>query len=217
MRAQVKALKRAGAPASLIFSFQDVCRINSSLPADLQSSFSTLLEEQCRMFGFHQILPEGWFFRPYTLADNHRRKDSATLGDDNEAPTIEQAYRRGYVQVYAGCRADLSDGKTLNDIKKQEKILQKWRVRAVQAFCSLPGDEEKPPKNLFGGRSNLSLSLRYKVFERDKFRCLACGRIASDGLTIEVDHIVAVAKGGDDSMSNLRTLCFDCNRGKSDS
>ena len=57
--------------------------------------------------------------------------------------------------------------------------------------------------------------LRFLVLERDGYRCQICGRTAN-GTTLEVDHKVPVAKGGTDSLKNLWTLCFDCNRGKSD-
>jgi 5-methylcytosine-specific restriction endonuclease McrA len=43
-----------------------------------------------------------------------------------------------------------------------------------------------------------------------------CGRDRYDGVKLEVDHIIPVLKGGSDDISNLQTLCFDCNRGESD-
>ena len=52
------------------------------------------------------------------------------------------------------------------------------------------------------------------MFKRDKFVCQYCGRSAPD-VVLEVDHIVPVSKGGDNSMLNLITSCRDCNRGKS--
>ena len=65
-------------------------------------------------------------------------------------------------------------------------------------------------------RSLMSNSLRYDVLCRDNFRCVLCGSEASDGVKLEVDHIFPVSKGGKTEMSNLRTLCDRCNRGKSD-
>lgn len=61
-----------------------------------------------------------------------------------------------------------------------------------------------------------SLSLRFLVLRRDNFRCVACGRSPATiaGLVLEVDHIVPWSKGGETLAANLRTLCFDCNRGK---
>ena len=62
----------------------------------------------------------------------------------------------------------------------------------------------------------MSASLRYDVMKRDNFRCTICGRSADDGVTLHVDHIKPVSKGGKTEMSNLRTLCDYCNLGKSD-
>jgi 5-methylcytosine-specific restriction endonuclease McrA len=33
-------------------------------------------------------------------------------------------------------------------------------------------------------------------------------------VTLHIDHIVPVSKGGASEMDNLQTLCFDCNEGK---
>ena len=63
-------------------------------------------------------------------------------------------------------------------------------------------------------RSLMSPSLRYNVMRRDGFRCVICGRKASDGVQLHVDHIKPVSKGGKTELSNLRTLCQDCNIGK---
>jgi Restriction endonuclease len=61
----------------------------------------------------------------------------------------------------------------------------------------------------------LSVRTRFEVFKRDDFSCQYCGR-KSPEVVLEVDHIVPVAGGGADDVVNLRTSCWDCNRGKSD-
>ena len=58
-------------------------------------------------------------------------------------------------------------------------------------------------------------SIRYDVFKRDKWRCLSCGRGPKDGVQLEADHIIPGSKGGKLVMSNLQTLCRECNIGKS--
>lgn len=65
-------------------------------------------------------------------------------------------------------------------------------------------------------RQIISPRLRFKVFKRDGYRCQICGRSAQDGAVLELDHKVAVARGGTDDLLNLWTLCFECNRGKRD-
>lgn len=56
---------------------------------------------------------------------------------------------------------------------------------------------------------------RFSVFKRDGFCCQYCGN-KPPVVVLEVDHIHPVAGGGDNSIDNLITACFDCNRGKSD-
>lgn len=63
---------------------------------------------------------------------------------------------------------------------------------------------------------SITLSLRYRVLSRDKFRCVSCGASpAKDGsVELHVDHIHPWSRGGQNVEENLRTLCFKCNLGK---
>ncbi len=63
-------------------------------------------------------------------------------------------------------------------------------------------------------RKPLSKKTRFEVFKRDSFICQYCGAVPPT-VVLEVDHIKPVSKGGDNSVDNLITACFDCNRGKS--
>jgi hypothetical protein len=65
-------------------------------------------------------------------------------------------------------------------------------------------------------RREVRPGLRFKVFLRDRFRCLACGRSPATHLNVELhaDHIVSVRDGGKTTFENLQTLCRDCNLGK---
>lgn len=62
--------------------------------------------------------------------------------------------------------------------------------------------------------TKITLSLRFKVLKRDNYRCCICGRDASDGVKLEIDHTIPKSKGGTNEIENLKTLCYDCNRGK---
>lgn len=64
-------------------------------------------------------------------------------------------------------------------------------------------------------RKGLSKRARFEVFKRDGFICQYCGR-TPPAVILHADHIVAIANGGDDSISNMVTSCADCNLGKSD-
>lgn len=64
----------------------------------------------------------------------------------------------------------------------------------------------------------INLRLRFLVLSRDNFKCCLCGAspAKNPNVTLEVDHIIPWSKGGETMEDNLQTLCFNCNRGKSD-
>ena len=55
-------------------------------------------------------------------------------------------------------------------------------------------------------KRDVSGSQRNRVLARDGHACVICGS-SSD---LEVDHRRALSNGGDNSLSNLATLCHDC-------
>ncbi len=67
-------------------------------------------------------------------------------------------------------------------------------------------------------RRAIPLKMRAAVLKRDGYRCVKCGANArkDESTRLEVDHIVAVARGGSSGLDNLQTLCFACNQGKKD-
>lgn len=64
---------------------------------------------------------------------------------------------------------------------------------------------------------SISVGVRYEVLRRDHFRCVTCGASPANdrGCVLHVDHVVPVSRGGDTTLANLRSLCQDCNLGKS--
>ena len=58
-----------------------------------------------------------------------------------------------------------------------------------------------------------SKRLRFEVFKRDDFTCQYCGQTPPK-VVLEVDHIIPKSKGGENTLENSLTACFDCNRGK---
>ncbi len=83
------------------------------------------------------------------------------------------------------------------------------RYRAAASFADAKEGAEY-------ARRKMTDSLRYDILKRDNFHCVLCGRGPEDGVKLEVDHIIPVSKGGATSEENLRTLCRECNAGKSD-
>lgn len=73
------------------------------------------------------------------------------------------------------------------------------------------------PQTLRGSRREVTLSLRYTVLKRDRFRCVKCGVSPATNPTaqLHVDHVIAWANRGETILQNLQSLCSDCNLGKS--
>jgi len=55
--------------------------------------------------------------------------------------------------------------------------------------------------------------VRTYVFGRGNYQCKSCGKRENEA-QLTVDHIIPLAKGGSNDISNLQTLCFQCNRNK---
>lgn len=68
--------------------------------------------------------------------------------------------------------------------------------------------------NLKSKREHISKRLRFKIFERDQFKCVYCGSGIEMGITLHIDHIIPVAEGGTSEEANLATACDQCNLGK---
>lgn len=67
-------------------------------------------------------------------------------------------------------------------------------------------------------KRDINLRLRFKVMQRDNFKCCICGSSPAKDPAIElhIDHIIPWSKGGETVIDNLQTLCTNCNLGKSD-
>jgi hypothetical protein len=140
----------------------------------------------------------------------------------NNTPGEEQCFRRGFDHGFARAREEVEklDGAAaiLEPIQKE---ISAWRFaelhdRASQIWGSIAEAAHPCKIRVTSRRSGLSLKRRYAVLQRDSRRCVICGSSAKDGAILEVDHIIPKSKGGTDAIENLQTLCFDCNRGKSD-
>lgn len=90
-----------------------------------------------------------------------------------------------------------------NDPEQNFKDLQQSKIRGVDKA---------------GNSRIVSLSIRVKVLDRDKYKCVLCGRSpATDiGVRLQIDHKTPFSKGGKSTIDNLQTLCQECNLGKSD-
>jgi len=93
----------------------------------------------------------------------------------------------------------------------ENKIIDYWNQiqslkRKITNFITLAN------KSINRGR-RVPSRLRFEILKRDNFKCILCGRSATD-TTLHVDHITPVVKGGGNKKESLATLCMDCNLGK---
>ena len=94
---------------------------------------------------------------------------------------------------------------------------QVYSTKDIENFVNQSYVLEKERESKEYQRKILTPSLRYDILKRDNFKCVICGRTPKkDGVTLHVDHIIPVSKGGKTVPENLRTLCSICNLGKSD-
>jgi hypothetical protein len=72
-------------------------------------------------------------------------------------------------------------------------------------------------KSAAGQRALMTTKLRNSIKARDNHTCRYCSvSLATEPhLLLEVDHIIPVSKGGLSTLANLQTLCWRCNRTKS--
>lgn len=61
----------------------------------------------------------------------------------------------------------------------------------------------------------ISPAVRKYVFERDLYQCKSCGKTHLETV-LNIDHIIPLARGGSNDISNLQTLCRSCNQRKKD-
>lgn len=107
------------------------------------------------------------------------------------SPKGQNSYSRGLVWNLEGLRSGLAEVKQIQTARGDAVFLRQQE------------------------RNKVNAGLRYRVLKRDNHRCVACGATPEkDGVTLHVDHIIPVAKGGKTVLENLQTLCAPCNLGK---
>lgn len=60
-------------------------------------------------------------------------------------------------------------------------------------------------------RRAVSAKVKNAVLNRDGWRCQICGFKTNTRAFLHIDHKIALANGGTNEISNLWTLCAECN------
>lgn len=122
-------------------------------------------------------------------------------------------------------RRDLRRVESLISYKAYERRFGKWSV-ALQTFVDWFNTSETSdyvelkgiqPEIKQRTARDVNLRLRFKVMQRDSFKCCLCGAspAKNEDVELHVDHIIPWSKGGESVFENLQTLCSKCNLGKS--
>jgi len=87
----------------------------------------------------------------------------------------------------------------------------------IDALINTLSEKIKFKKSAAGQRSLMTARFREQIKIRDNYACKLCEVSTRDEehLLLEIDHITPVSKGGQSVESNLQTLCWKCNRTKS--
>ena len=96
-----------------------------------------------------------------------------------------------------------------------KKLIRGLIRESILASSPKPKPTRKSKKKKAARRSRyIPAATRVDVLRRDNHRCVYCG-VSAKKAELEIDHIVPFSKGGSNAISNLQTLCSDCNKGKS--
>ena len=90
-------------------------------------------------------------------------------------------------------------------------------INTLERFIRYLAGIIKFRKSVAGQRALMTTTLRDKIKRRDNFTCQCCGISVHDEphILLEIDHIKPLSKGGLTTEDNLQTLCWKCNRSKS--
>ena len=151
------------------------------------------------------------FFMSYVKYYKKTLKNIQSIYEKLPKGTFQKKYIRGHHYYYLAYR----QGKKVNfeyigkeiskellkKIKKRKKL--KKKILEIKHILFILREIKRPA---------ISFN-RYSILKRDNFTCQYCGRKAPN-VVLEVDHTVPVSKGGTDDPSNLKAICFECNRQK---
>lgn len=89
--------------------------------------------------------------------------------------------------------------------------------RTIDALAETMAEKIRYRKSAAGQRALMTARLRTQIKSRDQYTCRYCSvsLAAEPHLLLEVDHVLPLSKGGLSVPANLQTLCWRCNRAKS--
>ncbi|MGO4691224.1 HNH endonuclease [Glaciibacter sp. 2TAF33] len=91
-------------------------------------------------------------------------------------------------------------------------------AQTIDALVETVSQKIRFNKSAAGRRALMTARLRTFIKTRDRHTCRFCSvsLAAEPHLLLEAYHVVPVSRGGMTAEENLQTLCWQCNRTKSD-
>ena len=91
------------------------------------------------------------------------------------------------------------------------------KIPVIDALVETLSQKIRFAASAAGQRALMTAKLREHIKVRDNHTCQSCAVsvVTEPHLLLEVDHIVPVSRGGLSTVENLQTLCWRCNRTKS--
>jgi hypothetical protein len=111
-------------------------------------------------------------------------------------------------------RLSVSDPEILSELKNYEPDDVGCRIwgHVCPVFFTQSGATETIERRREG--RHIPRQIMFKVVRRDNHICQICHKYVPDD-KIQFDHLIPISKGGPTTVDNLRLLCDDCNRKKS--
>lgn len=142
----------------------------------------------------------------------------------SEIDLLEEILRLWTVLGRQPTTTDLKNGLSKFPRNRYSNVFGSWYdtlnkfIEWVNAENIEPVLQTQSADNKHTTTRDINLRLRFKVLQRDNFKCCSCGTSPATNSTVNlhVDHIIPWSKGGETVLDNLQTLCQDCNLGKSD-
>ena len=116
-------------------------------------------------------------------------KDSIMVKELNDNHCIKKLQELNYIDTYIGC-----DGH--------------YYTVFGSRLLDLP-----PVFPKIHSRNSFSKSKRFRILDRDGFKCVYCGTSPREN-EIHIDHKIPLCKGGTNNDDNLVASCMECNLGK---
>lgn len=134
------------------------------------------------------------------------------LGRQPRFREMEKPLSRYGIKAYT-----LKFGSWRNALESFVKFVNRLPENATEVIAVKQRVSSGIAEKLHKTKREISWRMRFLVMRRDNFKCQMCGRCpATDvGVILHVDHIHPWSKGGETVIENLRTLCEQCNIGKS--